>query len=140
MKTMPRAASAMTPFPFSLDAAETLDVADEKMRAHEVRHLPITCEGRIVGVLSAADVRAGRVRCPDGQCAVLDCCDQEPYVLDIGTPLDEVVRGMRDHHANAALITKQGRLAGIVTTQDLCRLLLEHLERIYPHPDDDSVA
>jgi CBS domain-containing protein len=42
-----------------------------------------------------------------------------PVVLDEGCPLHEVIQRLRDANAGCALLTRDGRLAGIFTERDL---------------------
>jgi len=47
-----------------------------------------------------------------------------PVVVDVATPLGDVVRRMRDESSGCALITRDGRLAGIFTERDLVTRVL----------------
>jgi CBS domain-containing protein len=42
-----------------------------------------------------------------------------PVVGDEGQRLGDVIRQMRDHHSGCALITRDGKLAGILTERDV---------------------
>lgn len=42
-----------------------------------------------------------------------------PVVMDAASPLREVIRRMRDDDSGCALITRDGRLAGVFTERDL---------------------
>ncbi len=42
-----------------------------------------------------------------------------PIVADASTPLRDVVRQMRDHRSGCALLTRDGKLAGIFTERDV---------------------
>ena len=50
MSRKPTLAGAMTPFPHSVDIKAPLDEAQEFLREHRIRHLPVTDEGVLVGV------------------------------------------------------------------------------------------
>ena len=47
-----------------------------------------------------------------------------PVVADVATPLRDVLRRMRDGKSGCALITRDGRLAGIFTERDLVARVL----------------
>ena len=47
-----------------------------------------------------------------------------PVVVDAATPLRDVLRRMRDENSGCALITRDGRLAGIFTERDLVARVL----------------
>ena len=42
-----------------------------------------------------------------------------PVIADAGTSLREVVREMRDRRASCALLTREGKLAGVFTERDV---------------------
>jgi CBS domain-containing protein len=42
-----------------------------------------------------------------------------PVIADAGTSLREIVREMRDRRASCALLTREGRLAGVFTERDV---------------------
>jgi CBS domain-containing protein len=46
----------MTSEPFTIDAGEQVSEAASTMAARGIRHLPVTEEGRVFGVVSARDV------------------------------------------------------------------------------------
>jgi CBS domain-containing protein len=46
--------------PFTCVPGEDLTAAAARMREHEVQHLPVVAEGRVVGVISLADIFFGR--------------------------------------------------------------------------------
>ncbi len=50
MKKMPVLKTAMTPFPYSVGLDASFEEASELMGHHNVRHLPVTREHRVIGV------------------------------------------------------------------------------------------
>ncbi len=132
----------MTPFPYSIEAAESVATAAEVMAEHDIRHLPVTRQGDLIGLLSDADVRVARgleaeVRT---DVSVGSVCAMDPYVVDISARLDEVVDQMSDRHLHACIVTRKTKLAGILTTTDVCRLLREHLRASVPPPPPSDIA
>jgi hypothetical protein len=45
-----------------------------------------------------------------------------------------------DRHIGSALVTRNGRLVGIFTAADACRILCGHLRALFPRPAGDAVA
>lgn len=140
----PTVLSVMTPFPYAIDAGATLDDARAMMDQHGIRHLPVLRDGVLAGVLSERDLalytdvlaqeRAGLAM------PVWTICTREPYVADIHTQLAEVADRMAELRIGSAVITKNGKLAGIVTVTDVCRCfasLLRELARVADEGDDD---
>jgi predicted transcriptional regulator len=66
---------------------------------------------------------------------------RDVYVVDIDTPLDEVLVALADSHRGAALVVmKNDKLAGILTTSDVCRLLADLLQQRFPAPPEDDIS
>ena len=49
-----------TPEPVTCSPADDISTAAERMREHEVQHLPVCREGQVVGMISLADIAFGR--------------------------------------------------------------------------------
>lgn len=122
---------AMTPFPYSVDIAAPIGEAQAFMREHKIRHLPVTEDGVLIGVVSDRDIKlllGPDFDYPDpSELTVRDAMVLETYVVDIDTPLAAVARHMAEHRVGSALVTKKGKLAGVFTSTDACRALAELL-------------
>lgn len=131
MKRIPAVKTVMTPFPYSVDAGAPVAEAQDFMRQHRIRHLPVMDEAKLVGVVSDRDIKL--VLGPDfaypnaRELTVRDVMVQDPYVIDLGTRLDEVLEHMGAHQLGSALVTREGRLAGVFTVTDACRAFAQHL-------------
>ncbi len=139
---MPTIKVAMTPFPFFVEIDAPIADARAMMREHEIHHLPVTEDGALVGVLSERDVRllevSRRGRADLG--SVRDACVRDVYVVDVDTPLDEVLEHLSESHVGSALVVKNAKLAGILTSGDVCRVLADLLQQRFPPPEDDTAA
>ncbi|MFT7623520.1 MAG: acetoin utilization protein AcuB [Myxococcota bacterium] len=128
MKHEPTLLACMTPFPYTVEANDTLKFAQEMMLDHEVRHLPVNRDGQLAGVISQREV-AVALAVVDGRiAAVEDVAVMPAYVVDCHTPLAAVLRHMARGHYGSALVTRDGRLAGILTTTDVCLALAQILD------------
>jgi acetoin utilization protein AcuB len=134
----------MTPFPYSIEGSEPIARAKAMMEEHGIRHLPVTEDRELVGVLSDRDIRvARRVGGQANDAVELDVasvCSRPPYVVELSAALDDVVLEMAERGIGSAVVVRQGKLAGILTTTDVCRVLAEVLREIAPPPGDDDVA
>jgi len=134
---VPTVKLAMTTFPHSVEIDAPLARAREMMREHQIHQLPVTQHGELVGVISERDAAllakqgndAGRVR---------DACTLDAYVVDHGEPLDRVLLRMARDHIGAALVVKRGKLVGIFTVTDACRLFADWLRARFPHGGDEA--
>ncbi|MEM6996262.1 MAG: CBS domain-containing protein [Myxococcota bacterium] len=116
----PSVKTLMTPFPYSVDVTATLAVALTMMNEHGMRHLPVTAEGSVVGVLSKRELAVATAVC--GQdLTVGEICTREPYMVEHSTTAHEVAATMAERQIGSAIVLHHGKLAGIVTTTDICR-------------------
>ena len=74
---------------------------------------------------------------PDEELSVGDAFVDHPYMVDVTIPLDEVLDEMWEQRIGAALVLKAGKLVGILTAADVCRLFAEHLRRVAKVPPDE---
>ncbi len=136
MEHMPTIMSVMTPFPHAIAGGRTLADARDMMTERGIHHLPVIDDGTLLGIVSMRDIRVISVQVEAWQeIEVKTICARKPYVVEHSTPLPEAVRGMATRHLGTVLVTRAGKLVGILTTTDLCRLLGQALTRLYP-PDD----
>jgi len=77
---------------------------------------------------------------PKAQLFVRDAFVADAYVVDSHEPLDGVLEHLASHHIGSALVTKSGRLAGIFTTTDACRIFCQHLRSLFPSPSGEDAA
>jgi CBS domain-containing protein len=144
MKKMPVLKTAMTPFPYSVGVDASFDEASELMGRHNVRHLPVTREHQVIGVITDRDMTSAmhvRAQSSDsGELRVRDLYMADPYIVSIDEPIDNVLLTMAERHIGSAIVTKAGKLVGIFTSVDACRIFGEYLHERFPHPMDDDVA
>jgi acetoin utilization protein AcuB len=133
---IPSTRSVMTPFPHWVEVDDSLLRARELMVRHDIRHLPVKRGDALVGVLSDRDLKRALDPAlgypPKEELFVRDVYMPEAYVVDVGEPLDRVLEHMATHHIGSALVTLNGRLAGIFTATDACRVFCEHLRALFP--------
>ncbi|HWP66106.1 MAG TPA: CBS domain-containing protein [Candidatus Limnocylindria bacterium] len=139
MRRVPRIKSVMTPFPYSVSCDATVAEAQALMASHHVRHLPVKKGSSLIGVVSERDVQfaldSQRGK-GDPPLRVRDVASLDLYVVDLSTPLDEVLAHMARSHVSCALVRKGTKLVGVFTTSDACRLFGEYLRGDDDSPDD----
>jgi len=141
MSLPPTLKSAMTPFPDAVSPDATVEEAERLMEEHGAHHLPVTVEHRVVGVVTPHDILNARAnRRNDAVVRVDDCYVREVYVVDLNEPLEEVLLAMASRRVGSAIVTRQGRLAGVFTAMDACRCFGEYLAENFPHGSDDDAA
>lgn len=64
----------------------------------------------------------------------------DPYVVGFNTPLSEVVAQMAQRHIGSAIVTRRGKLAGILSAMDACRIFAEYLDHQFGVPGGNDAA
>ena len=127
----PSVGAAMTPFPFAVGPDASVLEVERLMQAHRIRHVPVQNDGRVLGVVSERDlhhlVHAALPDTDKSRIRIRQLLRPDPYVTEMVTPLDEVAGELAERHVGAAVVVRHGRLAGIFSTVDACRLLAEFL-------------
>ncbi len=132
----PRLKNIMTPFPHTVDIAAPIHQVREFMREHRIRHLPVTKDGELAGILTDRDIKlmlGPDFDYPDESTLTAgDVCQPDAYVVDINTRLDTVLLEMAERRIGSALVTRNGKMAGVLTVTDVCRAFGELLREFYP--------
>ena len=136
MNAIPPMKAVMTAFPYWVGIDEPLGRAREILAGHPIRHLPVVQGSRVVGVLSARELRQDL---PDDS-RIGDVCGSKAYVVGLSEPLDCVLAQMADQHLDCVFVAKDGKLAGIFTVSDVCRRFAALLRSLFPPGGDDRAA
>jgi CBS domain-containing protein len=130
----------------TLDASDTLDLADDVMRLGRVRHFPIMSGGTIVGVLSQRDLfhasassllqlHYGTSRALLGRVAVKAVMSTTLHTIGPDRPLGDAVRMMLRERIGCLPVMEDGKLVGILSETDCLR----HLADLLGHAHDTHV-
>jgi acetoin utilization protein AcuB len=135
-KKIPYVGSVMTPFPYFADTDDEIAEVERLMDEHHVRHIPVQQDGRVVGIVSERDLHhlidrflpktdKARIRARDIML--------EPYIVSFERPLNKVAVEMAKRHIGAAIVLHHEKLAGILSTTDICRIWWRYLS-LNSHP------
>ena len=121
----------MTRQPHTISVNEKLLNAKKLMARLKIRHLPVTERDQIVGLISDRDIKFAqsiyRNRNVDEDVLVRDICQFEPFSVEETEALDRVLMQMSKRRIGSVLITKNGKLTGILTTVDICSAFARQL-------------
>jgi acetoin utilization protein AcuB len=124
----------MSPTLHSIGKEQPLSVAHKLMDDHDLRHLPVLADGKLVGLVSQRDlyyletvagVDPERERVEEGM-------SQDVYCVPPETLLRDVVVEMMMHKYGCAVVVESTKVVGIFTTTDALKLLAECLLRSPP--------
>ncbi len=128
---MPTVEALMKSFPYFARPDDTVAQIDRLMKQHDIRHIPIKQGEQVIGIVSERDLRSLRgpsLLLPDPEeIPVAHVQVNNPYTVEITTPLNIVLQEMSERKIGAAVVVKSGELAGIVTVTDICSALAEVL-------------
>ncbi|MFQ5936042.1 MAG: CBS domain-containing protein [Acidiferrobacterales bacterium] len=142
MKHIPLIKSVMTPFPYSIETSAPIRDAQVMMTDHDIGHLPVKENGKLVSVITDRDIRsalqpsAGR---SEHELCVGDVC-VAAYVVELTERLDSVLLHLAHHDIDSAVVVKNGKLVGIFTTTDACRCYGQYLRSLFPVGDGHDAA
>ncbi len=122
---MPPVSRYMTPLPYTIGPRDTLAAARALMLEHQIRHLPVVDEDRLVGIISDRDLAS---IASDGR--VADAMTSDVASVRENSPLDEVVNLMDAAKFGSVLILGDHGVVGIFTLLDALRAFAELLRRV----------
>jgi acetoin utilization protein AcuB len=123
----------------TLDASDTLDLADDIMRLGRIRHMPVLSAGRLVGILSQRDLfRAGISsvlafrRAAESEwlskIAVREVMTTHVFTIAPTAPIREAVAVMLAKRVGCLPVVRDGQLVGLLSESDCLRYLARLLD------------
>ena len=113
---------------------ESVLLAYERMREHDVRHLPVLRDGKLLGVLFKSDLKLVESLEPAvvRPIKVESLMVTEYYTVGPDEALDVAAREMSKRKWGSALVTDKGKVVGVFTTTDALRALSDALTDSLP--------
>ena len=109
----------------TIDGKKNLKEAVSRMEIEGVRHLPVTLDGEVIGILSERDIKSalGLIGIDPVKTLIVDICKDAVYSVDPDTHLDIVADTMAQEHYGSAVVMQNNKLVGIITMVDICKAL-----------------
>lgn len=120
----------MTREPYQVASTDTLALVKKLMHEHDIRHLPVVDEGRLVGVISDRDVEvvAAVPGVDIGSVAVARVM-APPIHVWAETPLDQVSTLMAENKRDCVVVRGGHGVEGVFTATDALRALSDLVRR-----------
>jgi acetoin utilization protein AcuB len=118
--------------PWTIRKDARMSQAHAIMRKHQIRHLPVLEDSKLVGIVSERDLHL--IETLPGsdpeEVPVEDAMTEPVYVVEGSTPVDTVVEHMADHkYGSAVIVNQRGVVEGIFTTVDALQVFADVLRR-----------
>ncbi len=127
-KSVRKISDYMSASPYFVSPQSKCDKAIKEMTKHKVKHLPVTSQGKIVGLLSERDLRLVCLQSPE-KFLVTDVMSPDPYVVNSDESLLGVVKEMKKRRIGCAIVRDVfGQPKGVFTSTDALSLLENLLE------------
>lgn len=117
-----KVADCMTPEPASLTPDDTLVAAIALMETGDFRAVPITANGKLVGVISDRDIRSCRQQ-PEGT-KVGEIMSRTPICISPDDSVNEAVRTILSCKIGGLPVVNEDVLVGMITTTDILKAVL----------------
>lgn len=116
--------------PFSLGPENTLEDANNLMRRFKISGVPVTVDGRLVGIITNRDLRFET----DMTKLIGECMTKENLVTaPVGTTLEQAQKILAERRIEKLpLVDKKGNLKGLITIKDIEKAIK------YPNSAKDS--
>lgn len=127
----------MNPEIVSITSQARLVEARRLLDQHQIGHLPVVEQGKLVGLITDRDIRSASSAAPLERGRVAEAMTREVITVAPGTPVQEAAKLMVTHRIGCLPVLKGSVLQGIITETDLLNALVEimnhaTLERIAP--------
>lgn len=123
-------AEYMSPHPHSVGPDHSMAAAHRLMQRHQIRHLPILDEGKLVGMVSQRDLYFLE-SLPDvlpEQVKVSEAMRDNVMAVAPTTPVSSVAKTMVEGRLGSVIVMDADKVTGIFTTIDALRALMEITE------------
>lgn len=124
----------------TLDASDSLDLADDIMRLGRIRHMPVLSSSRLAGILSQRDLfraaissvlqlRPAAEREWLAKIPVREAMTREVSTIGPGATVKEAVDIMTTKRIGCLPVLEEGKLVGLLSESDCLRYLARLLAR-----------
>lgn len=117
--------SRMKKNPVTVSPTDRLADAETRMNSGNFRHLPVVQDGKLVGMLSDADLRAHQGHL--GETRVNAVMVTDAFTVAPEAPLEQAAEVLLERKIGGLPVVKDGALVGIITTTDILSAFVELL-------------
>ncbi|MFT6433901.1 MAG: CBS domain-containing protein [Candidatus Azotimanducaceae bacterium] len=124
----------MTTDLFTLRKEDSLANAEQLMREHRVRHIPIIDdEKHLIGLITQRDILAANL----SDTSVADVMRREIYTISESADMRSAALMLQNHKIGSLPVVREGVLVGIITDTDYVGLAINLLEQMEEAEQED---
>lgn len=123
---MKKISEFMTFCPRTISDDSSVEDAVKAMELHHIRHLPVTRNGELLGVLSEVGARVAKAlsETTSSELTAGQVCEKDPFIVSSDALISPVALEMADRHIECVLVADDhDNVVGIFTTSDACRYI-----------------
>lgn len=130
----------MTKQPVTIKSSESIEKAEEKMKKHHIRHLPIIKNKKLIGILSLTDLQRISFASSFNESnsnedslvyemfTIEQIMTHHPYCIDINEGMKKAMQVLSEKEFHALPIMEDEKLVGIITTTDIIKYILDQCD------------
>jgi predicted transcriptional regulator len=117
--------------PICINEEVTLRTAMETMISHGIRHLLITEQDKLLGVISVKDILKHVIKYyklrgqVDFNITISKLMSHNPVTIDSGASLIDAIKLMRRNNISSLPIVEMGKLMGLITERDIVKNMIK---------------
>jgi acetoin utilization protein AcuB len=113
----------MTKEPITVEPDDLLIRASHKMQTGGFRRLPVVSDGKLVGIITAHDLREHHGHLE--RTKINGAMTENPVTVTPGTTLEEAAQILLERQIGGLPVLAEGRLVGIITASDILEAFLD---------------
>jgi acetoin utilization protein AcuB len=130
----------MTPNPITISPSTTLPQAQQIMMEKKIRRLPVIWNNHLVGILTLGDIREAKPSDASSlsvyelnylldQLTVKAIMTSDPVTVHPDSTIARAAQLMLDNKIGGLPVVEDGKLVGIITEMDFCRLIVSQFDK-----------
>jgi len=117
----------MTTIPVQVDRSASLRTVDDLMKRYDIRHIPVTENEKLIGVVCESDIRAiSAIKEIDFDSQNVGLIlTYKPYSVSPDMLVSEVAKQMLKEKFSCTVVVDKGKVTGIFTESDALKMLID---------------
>jgi len=111
--------------PIVISRSTLLQDAVRMMKDHDIRHLPVVEDGKLVGFITESDLRQFSFPSMVEDIPVHQVMVTNPITIDANASVEQAAKIIHDNKIGGLPVLQDGKLLGVITSSDLLAAFIE---------------